>query len=68
MWTDDVKDASIGGIVFDNTAVVNSNGDAPIATHFKSPANLTDEITGGLLVQSNGTATPFDLAAFVQDR
>jgi hypothetical protein len=63
-----VQSPSIGGVAFDNTVVINDNGEAPIGTQFQGSAILTDQIKGTLLVQSNGKTAPFDLAAFIQEK
>jgi hypothetical protein len=63
-----VENPSIGGVAFDNTVVINDNGEAPIDTQFQGQATLTDQIKGSLLVQSNGKKTPFDLAAFIAQK
>jgi hypothetical protein len=63
-----VENPSIGGVTFDNTIVINDNGETPIGTQFQDKATLTDQIKGSLLVQSNGKTTPFDLAAFIQEK
>src|SRR5690606_34850680 len=63
-----VENPSIGGVTFDNTIVINDNGETPIGTQFQDKATLTDQSKGSLLVQSNGKTTPFDLAAFIQEK
>ena len=63
-----VENPSIGGVTFDNTTVINDNGEAPIGTQFQGKATLTDQIKGTLFVQTNGKKAPFDLAGFIQEK
>ncbi|NLT69573.1 MAG: hypothetical protein GXX91_02620 [Verrucomicrobiaceae bacterium] len=61
----EMSDRAVGGVAFDNT-VVKTDGEAdPIALRFQARAELTDQITGTLLVRRDGETTPFDLAGFV---
>lgn len=69
LTTDDrVENPSIGGVSFENTIVISDNGQPPIGLRFQGQATLTDQITGSILVQSNGKTTPFDLKGFIQQK
>ncbi len=62
----EMSDRAVGGVAFDNT-VVETDGEAdPVELRFQARAELTDQITGTLLLRRDGETTPFDLAGFVR--
>jgi hypothetical protein len=64
----DFGEQAIGGITFENTKIIADDKVAPISLNFQGKTKLSDQITGSLLVESDGKTTPFDLAAFVQQK
>ncbi len=62
-----VEQPSLGGIVFERTLVVGDPGLVPIALRLDGRAFLTDDVTGSLLVRSQGETSPFDLERFVRE-
>jgi len=56
---------AVGGVKFENMRVKGSADLVPLGIRFQGQGNLSDTITGNLLVENNGTSTPFDLAGFI---
>lgn len=62
----EMSERAMGGVAFDNTVIKTTSGADPIALRFHARAELSDQITGTLLLERDGGTTPFDLAGFVQ--
>lgn len=61
----EMSNRAVGGVAFDNTVVETDDEADPITLRFQARAELTDQITGTLMLQRDGETTPFDLAGFV---
>jgi hypothetical protein len=57
----------IGGVAFDHTTVIDDSKNPPIEILFQGPGELSNDITGDILVKRTGKTTPFDLATFVKN-
>jgi hypothetical protein len=59
---------AIGNVDFDRTTIINDGKSAPIEVLFQGQGMLSSDITGTLLVKSNGQSTPFNLVSFIKSR
>jgi len=61
-----LQDAAIGGVHFDHTTIKMNADGPPLKINFQGRAQLSDDITGSLYLESEGKNTKYDLASFVQ--
>jgi hypothetical protein len=59
---------SIGNVTFDHTTIINDGKSAPIEILFQEQGELSDTISGTLLVKSDSKTTPFDLTGFIKEQ